>query len=98
MGWWAGEEISQHPGHNGCCVKDLHHGEVAEEEIHGQVQGRVRQCEEDAQGAAQQGDQVDAEHPQNRGPRREPKPEDPSNKLSHYCAIATLPVSPRPDW
>lgn len=89
----GGEEISQHPGHDGCCVKGLHHGEVAEEEIHGRVQGRVHQCEEEDQGVAQQGDQVDAEHPpEQRAPKGTKTGEPQQNKLSYYCAIVTFHV------
>lgn len=63
---------------------------MAEEEIQGQGQGRVCQCEEDDQGAAQQGDQVDAEPPQSRGLRREPKPENPSKTNS----VTAVPLPP----
>lgn len=85
----GGEEIGQHPGHDSCGVEDLHHGEVAKEKIHGRAQGRVGQCEEDDQGVAQQGDQVDAEHPpKKRAPKGTKTWEPQQNKLSYCCAIA----------
>lgn len=55
-------QINQHPGHDGGGVEDLHQGEVPKEEIHGGVEGRVSQREDDDQGVSQQGDQVDAEY------------------------------------
>lgn len=55
-------EVSQHPRHNGGSVEDLHQGEVTQEEVHGGVEGRVSQCEEDDQSIAQQGNHIDTQH------------------------------------
>lgn len=86
----GGEEISQHSRHDGCGVEDFHRGEMAKEEIHGRVQGRVCQREEDDEGVAQQGDQVDAKHsPKQRTPKGTKTREPQQNKLSYCCAIAT---------
>lgn len=57
-----GGQVSQGPGHDVGGVEDLHHGEVAQEEVHGRQQGGADLCEEDDQGVAQQGDQVDQKH------------------------------------
>ena len=72
-----GGQVSQGPGHDVSGVEELHHGEVAQEEVHGQVKGRAGPCEKDDQRVTQQGGQVDQKHPQKRGPlgRRTPEEE-----------------------
>ena len=57
------EEVGQHPGDHGRGVEHLQPGEVAQEEVHGRVQGSVGQGEEDDQRVAHQSDQVDQKHP-----------------------------------
>ena len=94
----GGEEVGQHPGHDGLGVEELRRREVAQEEVHEQVQGSVCACEEGDQRVAQQGDPVDQKHPPEQRAQREPEPESPS-KTSSVTAVTLPPaMSPRPDW
>ena len=89
----GGEEVGQHPGDHSHGVEYLQPGEVAQEEVHGHVQGSVGQGEEDDQQVAQQGDQVDQKHPpEQRAPEGTVTWEPQQNKFSHCCAIATSRV------
>lgn len=52
------QEVHQHLGDRTGGIADVHHREVAEEEVHGQVQGGVQSDQEQDEPVAQQGQQI----------------------------------------
>lgn len=60
----GGEEVGQHPGHDGLGVEEPRRREVAQEEVHmGECRAASASVRRD-QRVAQQGDPVDQKHPQ----------------------------------
>lgn len=63
----GGEEVGQHPGDHSRGVEHLQPGGVAQEEVHGRVQGSVSQVRRMIS-ELQQSDQVDQSTPRTEGP------------------------------
>lgn len=90
------EEVSQHLRNPAGGVADVHYGEVAEEEVHGQLGPGVQPDQDEDESVAQQGQQIG-------GPEQDKQPslglpvpgEAQQDKLTHPGQVVSSPWSRR---